>query len=62
MRLGEVLVDLGHATALQVEMALALQRDMGGQIGAILMAIGAITGEQLRDALRVQREAVAVGD
>ncbi len=55
MRLGEILVDLGHATALQVEMALSLQRDMGGQVGAILIAIGAITSTQLLAALDVQR-------
>jgi len=56
MRLGEILIELGHATALQVEMALSLQRDMGGQVGAILVAIGAITHPQLMEALHIQRE------
>jgi hypothetical protein len=59
MRLGEVLVELGHATALQVEMALSLQRDMGGQVGAILIAIGAISAPQLVEALQLQREKLA---
>jgi hypothetical protein len=56
MRLGEVLVDLGFATTLQVDTALSLQRQLGGYVGAILIAIGAITGDQLQAALKFQRE------
>jgi hypothetical protein len=62
MRLGDVLVELGHATRLQVDMALSLQRDMGGQVGAILIAIGAVTSDQLRETLQAQREASAAAD
>jgi hypothetical protein len=57
MLLGELLIELGHATALDVEVALSLQRQKGGLVGAMLIAIGAITREQLLDALQAQREA-----
>jgi hypothetical protein len=57
MRLGEVLVEQGLATRLQVDMALALQRQRGGLVGAILVATGAISREQLVAVLEAQRQA-----
>ena len=59
MLLGEILAKLGHANREQIDFALSLQRRKGGQVGAILMAIGAITSDQLTAALRIQREAAA---
>ena len=56
MRLGEILTQLGHASSEDVSAALAHQQGHGGRLGAILIAIGAITSEQLVTALRVQRE------
>ena len=56
MLLGEVLAELGHATREQVGWALELQKQQGGYVGSILIAIGAITSDQLHTALRVQRE------
>ena len=56
MLLGEILAELGHVTRKQIDTALAHQRRQGGLIGGILVAGGAITGEQLVAALRVQQE------
>jgi type IV pilus assembly protein PilB len=56
MLLGEILAELGHVTEEQVDTALAHQRQKGGLVGGILVAGGAITGEQLVAALRVQQE------
>jgi hypothetical protein len=56
MLLGEILTQLGHASNEQISAALAHQKGHGGYLGAILVAIGAITTEQLVTALRVQRE------
>jgi hypothetical protein len=55
MRVGEILVDLGHASPPQVRTALTRQRQRGGHIGTILVAMGAITVDQLFAALQVQR-------
>lgn len=51
MKLGEFLVARRIITEGQVQQALALQRTEGGQIGEKLIAIGAITHDQLFDAL-----------
>ncbi|MGE0667701.1 MAG: AAA family ATPase, partial [Sphingomonadales bacterium] len=51
MKLGEFLVARRVVTEDQVQQALALQREQGGQIGEKLIAIGAITHEQLFEAL-----------
>lgn len=51
MKLGEFLVARRIITEEQVQQALSLQRSQGGQIGEKLIAIGAITHEQLFDAL-----------
>lgn len=51
MKLGEFLVARRIVTDAQVQQALALQRTEGGQIGEKLIAIGAITHDQLFDAL-----------
>jgi len=56
MLLGEILAELGHVTEEQVDRALVHQHRQGGLVGAILVARGAITGEQLAAALRVQQE------
>lgn len=56
MLLGEVLAQLGHASREQVDWALSLQRERGGYVGSILVAVGAITGDQLNVALRMQNE------
>jgi hypothetical protein len=56
MLLGEILAELGHTTEGQVNRALAHQRRQGGLIGAILVAGGAITADELVAALRVQHE------
>jgi hypothetical protein len=56
MLLGEILTQLGHASREEVSAALAHQKGHGGYLGAILIAIGAISTEQLLTALRVQRE------
>ncbi|HWD59956.1 MAG TPA: hypothetical protein VG308_16850 [Stellaceae bacterium] len=60
MLLGEVLAELGHASREQIQAALAHQRRHGGYVGAILVAIGAISAEQLSMALRLQQELTAV--
>src|SRR5687768_15323281 len=51
MKLGEFLVARRIITEEQVQQALSLQRAQGGQIGEKLIAIGAITQDQLFDAL-----------
>jgi hypothetical protein len=51
MKLGEFLVARRIVTEAQVEQALTLQRQQGGQIGEKLIAIGAINHDQLFDAL-----------
>ncbi|MGE5616685.1 MAG: ATPase [Bacillota bacterium] len=51
MLLGEVLVANGWVTLAQVQAALERQRRQGGSLGDSLVAIGAISGEKLRDAL-----------
>jgi hypothetical protein len=56
MLLGEILAELGHVTKGEIDTALAHQRRQGDLIGAILVAGGAITGDQLVAALRVQQE------
>jgi hypothetical protein len=56
MLLGEILAELGHITREQIDIALADQRRQGGLVGDILIAGGAITGDQLVAALRVQQE------
>jgi uncharacterized protein (DUF433 family) len=56
MLLGDILADLDLATRDQVDAALEHQRAHGGYVGAILVAFGAITSEQLMAALRVQQE------
>jgi hypothetical protein len=58
MLLGEILAELGHVTEEQVDTALVHQREQGDRIGAILVAGGTITGEQLVAALRVQQELI----
>ena len=51
MKLGEFLVARRIVTQAQVEQALAVQREQGGQIGERLISIGALTPKQLEDAL-----------
>lgn len=51
MKLGEFLVARRMVTQEQVDRALELQREHGGQIGERLVALGALTQDQLFDAL-----------
>lgn len=51
MKLGEFLVARRIVTEQQVQQALSLQREQGGQIGEKLISIGALTHEQLFEAL-----------
>jgi Tetratricopeptide repeat len=57
MRLGELLVGKGVITAAQVEAAMERQRRDGGRLGNHLVAIGALTVDQLLNTLRAQQEA-----
>ncbi|HEY1797134.1 MAG TPA: tetratricopeptide repeat protein [Stellaceae bacterium] len=56
MLLGEMLVVRGLATPSQIEAALAFQQQRGGRIGAILIAAGILTSNQLLELLGQQRE------
>ena len=56
MFLGELLTKMGYASREQVDFALSLQRRQGGRVGAILIAIGALTSQQLIEVLQIQRE------
>jgi len=49
--LGEIVVELGHATRERVEAAVAEARQAGRPIGEYLVDSGAITGDQLAEAL-----------
>ncbi len=54
MRLGEILLDLGHIHPEQVEEALELQKLRPKRIGEILMEMGYAEEEQILEALSVQ--------
>ncbi|MEM9518304.1 MAG: ATPase, T2SS/T4P/T4SS family [Actinomycetota bacterium] len=53
-RLGEILVDLGLVTELQVERALADGKETGRMLGDVLLEDGLITGQDLLRALAAQ--------
>ena len=53
--IGKILVELGVVGMGQVQAALAEQRRMGGRLGALLIAKGAITDEDLSRALAIQQ-------
>jgi Tetratricopeptide repeat len=59
MRIGEFLIGRGVVTPSQVNAALERQRCEGGRLGNHLVAIGALTVEQLLATLRAQQEAEA---
>ncbi len=50
-RIDQILIKLGHVTRGDVERALERQKEAGGRIGENLIEIGALTEEQLFDAL-----------
>jgi len=50
-KLGQMLIEEGLITPLQLKEALRIQAQKGGQIGSILVEIGAITNEQLLEFL-----------
>ena len=52
--IGELLVDGGHLTAEQLEVALEQQREFGRRLGEILLARGWISGRVLAEALAAQ--------
>ncbi len=55
MKIGEILVKMGAATAPQIQQALALQKERGGiRLGAILIEQGVVTSEQVAQALSQQ--------
>lgn len=56
MRLGDLLVVHGIVTRQTVAAALALQRKNGKRLGQQLIAMGALTSEQLLQALEQQRQ------
>jgi len=60
MLLGKVLIDLGYVTPVQVDAALAVQRQRGGHLGTHLVAMGVITPDLLFAALQSQRETAVV--
>ena len=53
-RLGEILVDLGLVTDLQVERALADGKETGRMLGDVLLEEGLITSQDLLRALAAQ--------
>jgi len=53
-QLGEVLVEHGAITPQQLEKALTFQRENGGLIGEILVALGFLREEDIAQALTVQ--------
>jgi general secretion pathway protein E len=53
-RLGEILARRGHVTAAQIDNALRHQREKGGVIGQILIAMEAATEQQVMEALAEQ--------
>ena len=50
-RIDQILIKLGHVTKGDVDRAIARQKEAGGRIGENLIEIGALTEEQLFDAL-----------
>jgi general secretion pathway protein E len=52
--IGEILVQLGHATPEKIEEALQIQREKGGRLGAVLVGLKAVTEEQVLQALGAQ--------
>ncbi|HET6396417.1 MAG TPA: ATPase, T2SS/T4P/T4SS family [Pseudoxanthomonas sp.] len=52
--LGELLLDRGAIRPSDLERALELQRSVGGRIGSLLVRIGALSEDQLIDALSAQ--------
>ena len=50
-RIGDVLVEMGLVTQLQLEQALMLQKTKHKRVGKILEELGIITGEQVAEGL-----------
>jgi len=53
-RLGELLVERGLATPSEVRQALALQKEVGGLIGALLVRLGAVSEDKLLETVSDQ--------
>ena len=53
--LGEIMVQLGYVTELQLEKGLVTQRATDQRIGEALVSIGAATWDQVREAVSVQK-------
>ncbi len=56
MRLGEMAVSRGLATAAEIDTALHHQQAEGGRLGSHLIAMGVLTSDQLFSLLREQHE------
>lgn len=54
LRLGEILLQRQRVTEAEIERALTLQQSIGGRIGSLLMRIGALSEENLLEALALQ--------
>ncbi len=52
--IGAQLIQQGAVRAIDVERALELQREVGGRLGSLLMRLGAVSEEQLLQALSLQ--------
>ena len=55
-RLGEMLLEAGLIDQFQLESALSMQRNLGGQIGSALVKLGYITEETVLEFLEVQEK------
>ena len=55
MRLGELLVERGVITPLQLDLALTAQPGSGRRLGEILVVLETVTAEQVRVALEEQQ-------
>lgn len=55
-RLGEMLLEAGLIDNFQLESALSMQRNLGGQIGSALVKLGYLTEETILEYLEVQEK------
>ena len=55
-RLGEMLLEAGLIDQFQLESALSMQRNLGGQIGSALVKLGYLPEETITDFLETQEK------
>ena len=58
-RLGEMLLEAGLIDQFQLESALSMQRNLGGQIGSALVKLGYLPEETILEYLEVQEKFAA---